>query len=363
MVYPAADPRPSQTPQSARRLKSLVAWFGRGDRPAILLLLTALLIGLLIVTDYGVSIDEPRNADVGRDALRAYSGGTEYFLHDTLAEHGSVYFMFFYATSKGLAQLFRGWSIPDGRHFTNFVTFLVGLYFFYLICLRLMRRLPALAATGLFATQPMLFGSAFINQKDIPFMVLFTGVIALGLAAGDRRAVQQRPTEHKGLTRELSDFGTRIGSEWKSLDRSRRRVLLIGTGMGLLVVLDLFFFGVLHRLGQSIVVSAYNGQAIGPIQSLFARIATDVYKTPLQLYLDRYEHAFSAMRILLTALVAATTVVAYTLTLPTLKGTTEGEWPRDRYPALVLGALLLGFAICVRQVGVFAGGLVSLYLL
>lgn len=336
----------------------------KGDQwPIAFLVGFGLVIGLLIATDFGVSIDEPGNADVGKYALRAYAGSQIYFNnYDTLAEHGPAYFMFFYASSKALVSVFRDWLVPDGRHFTNYITFLAGLYAFYVICLRLTRRLPALVATALFATQPMLFGSAFINQKDIPFMVLFMAVIALGLAAAYRPRSTQTP-EPAPATGALRAFARRLRSEWRAVDSRRRRALTAWSVLGLVLLLDLFVVGLAHRLGEGLIAAAFNGQAPWPVQDLFTRIATDAYKTPLSLYLGRYETLFAVTRLALAGLAAVAAIAAYRRSLPSLAGVLDRDWPNDRYPALLIGALLLGLTICVRQIGLFAGGLVSLYLL
>ena len=48
----------------------------------------------------------------------------------------------------------------------------------------------ALAATLLFAMQPMIYGHAFINQKDIPFMTFVILAVAAGMSAFDSWAQQ-----------------------------------------------------------------------------------------------------------------------------------------------------------------------------
>lgn len=276
-----------------------------------------------------------------------------------------MYFMFFYASSKALVRVFNGWLIPDARHFTNYVTFLAGLLFFYLICIRLMRRLPALAATALFGTQPILFGSSFINQKDIPFMVLFLGVIAMGFAAGNLKRPSLAPTEAApvGLKERLLDLGRRLRADWRGFGDRKRKAFVLWSLLGILLVLDLFVVGLFHRLGQATLVAAYSGRSPWPLQQLFSAIATDAYKTPIQLYFDRYNAIFPLLRILLTGLVAAAGLVTCTLVFPTLRESLKGDWPRSRYPPLILGSVLMGCAISSRQIGLFAGGLVSLYLL
>ncbi len=334
--------------------------------PVFLLLALGLAVGFLIATDYGVSTDEPRNAEVGASALKAYAGSTDYFLRDALVEHGPVYFMFFSATSNALVRVFHGWQLPDGRHFTNFVTFLAGLFFFYLICLRLVRRLPALVATALFGTQPLLFGSAFINQKDIPFMVAFLAVIALGLKAGERGQVPKSQDSAPDLTellRAVRDFVERIRLEWQRITKWRRRALVGGPILLVAFILDVLVLGVLRRFGESIVVAAFNGRAIWPIQSLFTLIATDAYKTPLELYLGRYEVVFGVLAAATAILAVGVIVIAYTRALPSLAEVLNGTWSIDRYPPLLAGAVFLGCAMSIRQIGLFAGGLVSLYVL
>src|SRR4030067_713800 len=67
----------------------------------------------------------------------------------------------------------------------NFLSLLLGLSFFYIICLRLMNKWTAFSTTLLFGTQPLIWGHAFINPKDIPFMAFFLGSLATGLAMVD----------------------------------------------------------------------------------------------------------------------------------------------------------------------------------
>lgn len=60
-------------------------------------------------------------------------------------------------------------------HLINFLTFQLGIYLFYRFTSKWMNQLSALAASALFAWQPLLWGHAFINPKDIPFLVFFIG--------------------------------------------------------------------------------------------------------------------------------------------------------------------------------------------
>jgi hypothetical protein len=350
---PVASPAPEQ-PRPGRYRLAIVSVITFG-----------LVLGALIVRSYGISTDEYIEADLGADALKAYSGSPDYFHDISLENHGPVYFMFSSIASEVFVRIIPQWTAADGRHFTNYLMFLAGVLCFYWICLRLMHRPSAVWATALFATQPLLFGSSFINQKDIPFMTLFLAVVALGFSAGEgskQVAEPDRAHTPQDLKQVIGEYLVRWRTRWQTLERGRQRIILATLLLGLLLLADLFFVGVLHQMGESILVAAYDGRAPSPIQALYARIATDAYKTPLALYVERYNSLFAAVRFVVTGLYAALLVVAYRVVYVAHDQSSEVPWPGERYLPLAVGGALLGAAICVRQIGLFAGGLVSLYL-
>jgi hypothetical protein len=72
--------------------------------------------------------------------------------------------------------------LADAWHLTNFIAFQLGVFLiFYQLCLRWMRPWPAAATTALLVTQPLLWGHAFINPKDVPFLLLFTAAFWAGI--------------------------------------------------------------------------------------------------------------------------------------------------------------------------------------
>jgi hypothetical protein len=169
------------------------------------------------------------------------------------------------------------------------------------------------------------------------------------------------PIDEAGTS--LPEWTRQLATEWHSLERRRRTILVTASVLALLLMLDLFVIGSLNRLGESIVVAAYNGQAPSPIQALFNRLATDAYKTSLPEYLLRYNHLFEITRLGLSAFICLVGIGVYSGTLPSFKEVLRASGWRVRYPSLVAGAVILGCAVSVRQIGLFAGGLVSLYLL
>ena len=339
-----------------------------GHRPFLLLMAIGLALAVWWGNDYGMSFDEGRNAGVGNAALSAYSGQSGYFDLGSLDEHGPAYFMFFVSTSKAIHALLPSWTLADGRHFTNFLMFLLAVACFYWISMRLLSRRGAWMATLLFATQPLLFGQGFINQKDIPFLGLFMATLATGLAASDhweqlRLAPDQGPSEEAG-TGEKEVAWSALKADYSHLPGITRRVIQGLAILILLVSLDLLAGGLLKHIGEAVVRAAYHGQAPGPIQAIFDAVATDAYKTPLDLYLAKFDKGYRLLHLLVPAALVGGGMFLVSLILPTSRAAwrkgihTARQW--SWHWTLLASAVLLGLTICVRQLGVFVGVLVTL---
>jgi 4-amino-4-deoxy-L-arabinose transferase-like glycosyltransferase len=76
--------------------------------------------------------------------------------------------------------------VIEGRHFSYYLSFAIAVVAFYILASKTGRQESALSATILFSTQPLLFGHAFINPKDIPFMSFFLFTMALGITSIER---------------------------------------------------------------------------------------------------------------------------------------------------------------------------------
>ncbi len=150
-------------------------------------------IGLLTFKDFGISWDEPSSYQYGREALSAYRlilSGKEPIYTDSdgvLKYYGAAYLISGAALTslRGSLGLGTGPGLPifdwDSLHLLNFVTFLMGVAALYLLLCRWVSWPAAFGAALIFASQPLLWGHAFINPKDIPFMAFFLVSLALGL--------------------------------------------------------------------------------------------------------------------------------------------------------------------------------------
>jgi hypothetical protein len=167
------------------------------QKPIFLLITINILIGLFIFRDYGYSWDEPLFYDYG-DALgyayspREWFGGNFDLEHsfgssgDDHKTRGPAYLLL----ARGPVYLMRTLGLDNASawHLINFLFFQLGVYFLYRLSTRWMRPSAALAASALFSWQPLLWGHAFINPKDPPFLVFFLASVCLGFEMVDRLA-------------------------------------------------------------------------------------------------------------------------------------------------------------------------------
>lgn len=149
--------------------------------PAILVLLIALIIGLDIYQDYGVSIDEKSQREIGFTAWMYANGKfpgpyTNYWLRD----HGPGFeWVYLFAEKAFHATSFR--DIFLTRHLVTYLFFVFTMIFGYVWIYRVFKD-RWLATFGLAALlfHPVIFGHAFFNPKDIPAMCTF--LVSLSVA-------------------------------------------------------------------------------------------------------------------------------------------------------------------------------------
>ena len=154
--------------------------------PLLILLTATLLSATLTIHHYGESWDEYNFYNYAEESLTAYAGifQPDYKLEisdPTLRYYGAGLLMLIVQTSK----LFPNWYISDVGHLLTFFVFQLGIVFIYLLSRRWMKNRTAFGVSLLFASQPLFWGHAFINSRDIPFMVGFIATIYFGLQMSD----------------------------------------------------------------------------------------------------------------------------------------------------------------------------------
>ncbi len=163
-------------------------------KPIVILLAICLVIGFFTFRDYGFTWDEPYFYGYADAVGYAYNPVNWFSGHFNLANaygpsasdhmnRGPAYLLL----AREPVYLIETFGIhtDDAWHLVNFLTFLLGIYFLYQICLRWISPWAAFFAASLFASQPILWGYAFINPKDMPFLVFFLGTVYLGFCLAD----------------------------------------------------------------------------------------------------------------------------------------------------------------------------------
>jgi hypothetical protein len=165
------------------------------DKPILILLAINILVGLFVFRDYGFSWDEPLFYDYA-DALGYAYSPREWFTGsfdvnnsfgasgDDHKTRGPAYLLLAREPVYLLETL--GLDHASAWHLINFLFFQLGVYFLYRLALRWMKPSAALGASALFSWQPLLWGQAFINPKDPPFLLFFLASVCLGFEMVDR---------------------------------------------------------------------------------------------------------------------------------------------------------------------------------
>lgn len=140
-----------------------------------MLLAFCIVLGPSIAGQYGMGWDEPTSDHGGRVALayvKNIGDPNALIWTDYMRYYGVAFEM-----PLAFVEETFNFSSHDTyvfRHIVTFLLFLIGVFFFYLLCLKRFKSvwLPILGAVFLLAS-PRIFADAFYNSKDIPTLVFF----------------------------------------------------------------------------------------------------------------------------------------------------------------------------------------------
>lgn len=299
--------------------------------PVFVILVIALFIGIVIYDEYGESWDEQSLQKYAAKSLAAYETWTREgklaLSREDLAFYGPFYVMSVEAISSRLSLMFRPHP-ADLRHLLYFLTYLGGGLGFYMLAIRWLRTIPAVGATLLFMTQPLLWGHAFINPKDTPFMSLFILSVALGFR--------------------MEDFVQPLSLD--ALPPAKRRALTLLTALWAAAVFPLFIFTEAIRDAiAALVASAQAGET-----NLISLLAKNIAGVPAEVYTQRYFLLFLQTRAVFALLFTALLIFVWR------------RW-QPKFIELLLAALppalLLGVTTSTRILGPFAGLIVAAFLI
>jgi hypothetical protein len=177
-------------------------------KPIIILIAVNILAGLFLFRDYGTSWDEPLFYSYGDALGYAYSPANwfsgQFDLNNSYGASGDDH------KTRGPAYLLLARNFVYGMeklgsdpipawHLVNFLFFQLGVYFLYRLSRRWMDEPSALFTAAFFSFQPLLWGHAFINPKDPPFLTFFLASVCLGFEMVDAIAENTKDKTKKVL--------------------------------------------------------------------------------------------------------------------------------------------------------------------
>jgi hypothetical protein len=317
----------------------------------------ALLLAVFLAPDFGQSWDDPGDAAYGSLVLKAYGGSSAFMSAGDRKYYGPAYLVVASAVSDGIHAIYPSALAVDVRHLLNFGTFVVGLLAFYGIARRLTDAAPAVLGTLMFGLQPLLFGHAFINQKDIPFLAAFTLSVFLGLRVYEREG----GVPIQGPTLDPTNPGQEFRAGWHRSSRTARFGFVLATAGAAILWADVFWGHRIQMLAEASLASAYQGKGWGALRSVFLWIAQDAFKTPFSAYAAKLGRVFQWVGPL-GAVFGSIPAVAIGEKIRRFGGGSRVEAATAR-GRLVAAGVLLGLTMSTRVAGVFAGALVSIYIL
>jgi len=307
----------------------------------IILITISLVIGIMTIHDYGESWDEFNFFQYGKESLSAYPGlfqnGFQLEFSDpTLRYYGAWLPM----SVVLLARIFPQWLISDIAHLLSFVIYLLGVLVLYFLARRWFKRLTSLGIAALMVSQPLLWGHAFINLRDIPFMVGFVASIHFGLKMVDSLSIKEKYSHKKPFPK-------------LELSPAKKVVLPFLAVIGM-IVLGIFSFTLVKGFETRGLLLADTSSA-----------------QDLDLYLRPILARFWAVVIFLCLTIAWSCI----LFLPFTRELRTHLWEIELHPYVdqmvgclknrdfMIASIVLGLTIGIRVMGIAAFGLISVFLI
>jgi hypothetical protein len=334
--------------------------------PIAIVILINLVVGLIVVRDYGESLDEPDIRIFANTSIQAYSwlsgeGKFPNFENENLNYYGPAYFMAQVFLKQILQGIFPSWSSIDGWHFGYFLAFQVGILSLYFLSRKWMGQWAALGTTILFSTQPVLWGHAFINPKDIPFMGFFLASITLGFYMVDNKLL---PNKKSFVSQDKLHAWT-MNEEWRNAP-SRSRKFLMVYYIILLMLIIFVITGLSKKLVADLVSYIYHLDKGSFLGAWFTKIALNAYRMPVGNYIAKAQIISSWVEIGFLFLCVVIGILGFCKLFSHSIERIKRAIPLDvretiLNPYILAAGAVLGFTTSIRILGPLAGGIVMVY--
>lgn len=144
--------------------QKLVSW---------LILALLLVAGIFLHRDFGISWDEPIQKDIGKEAYKYIHGEPNEYLEMKDRVYGVVFELGIRYVQEWL-NITEDKEVYHFRHFCYFLLFALGAVALFKLSCKLFGQTSIAFITALaFILSPRIFGHAFINPKDVPFLSMY----------------------------------------------------------------------------------------------------------------------------------------------------------------------------------------------
>ncbi|MBT6401669.1 hypothetical protein HN803_02085 [candidate division WWE3 bacterium] len=146
-----------------------------------------ILVGLFVYKDYGISWDEPIQHKLGVQTYDYVFGQNEQLLKNSDRFYGQHY-EFLLIIAEKVFNITDVQMVYQMRHLVNYLFFILGAFFFYLLLRRRLRSVGwGLLGSALLVFSPRIFAHSFYNSKDVVFLTLFIIASYLALVFMEKR--------------------------------------------------------------------------------------------------------------------------------------------------------------------------------
>lgn len=302
-----------------------IKMFIKKNYPILTILLVGFIIGLIVLNNYGESWDDYSLQKYAKLSLETYvrwnTDGIMPITAEDLGNYGPSYVMAISLGSRLIGNLLPI-SPPDNRHILYFITYLGGILAFYDLSKRWLSSTASIYATLLYITQPLFWGHAFMNPKDLPFTTFFLCSVLLGFRLIDR----------------IKDDHQAPLPKWLSM------AAILGT-------IGLFGLYASAPLVREWIETLVRSAAAGAT-NIVSIMASDLHKVNPEVYIQKYFLLHLRMRFIF--------LVSFLLLLVFLFKRHAPNTLRT-YLRILPAAFFLGFTSSMRILGPFAGAIVLLF--
>jgi hypothetical protein len=347
--------------------------------PIIILILLNLIIGSLVVRDYGESEDETGIYAYADESLRAYSSlfnvSSEANSPNTDAvsglpryvdNYGPAYAMITTLLARGLHAILPALSLINGWHLGEFIAFQISIVSLYFLSRKWMGAWAAMGTTLLFSTQPLLWGHAFINPKDIPFLAFFLASVTVGIYMVDALP----PSLDQGLPSQSEEGSSpRLRDEWVHLPSPIKKISI---ALSAIYLVSIYFMitGVTNQVVKVVITYLYNADKTSKLGSWFFRHALHASQVPVGNYVHKAQILLLHWEITYILAGLAIGLLLFPWIFPRYfrKLVSQGVLPSPKptlrlfiNPGVLAAGCVLGFTTSIRVAGPYAGILVLVY--